>query len=126
MANKRVLFRPLGETKLVDVTSVAFDFASDRVDFDVRIRTTLPIVRVEFHVMRRHEEFVWLNGRKEKSESYADHIECSPLCPSLFEYKPIRKTAQRLKYKERDKYDKTGEIINEYVECKLSRLIWCG
>ncbi|KAG8232316.1 hypothetical protein J437_LFUL009415 [Ladona fulva] len=71
-----------GRSETVDLTdnSLVVDIADalsekDKVKFTVHTKTTLPDFKSsEMHVVRQHEEFVWLQDRFEENEDYAAYI----------------------------------------------------
>lgn len=46
----------------------------DKVKFTVHVQTNLPYHKQENHVVRQHEEFVWLHDLFEENEDYAGYI----------------------------------------------------
>lgn len=46
----------------------------DKVKFTVHVQSTLPNHKQENHVVRQHEEFVWLHDLFEENEDYAGYI----------------------------------------------------
>lgn len=76
---------PLGEnTLLVDISDALSE--KDKVKFTVHTRTTFPTyAKKDFHVVRQHEEFIWLHDRYEENEEYAGYI-VSILCAFYIDF----------------------------------------
>ncbi|XP_060524867.1 sorting nexin-6 isoform X2 [Cylas formicarius] len=93
MANEEKTVPLTDSSLMVDISDALSE--KDKVKFTVHTRTTMKsFQKPEFHVVRQHEEFIWLHDRYEEDSKYAGYIIPPP--PPRPNFDASREKLQRL------------------------------